>query len=145
MVKVYSSAIILAPASEVWTIVGDYGGIGSWHPAISESRLRQGPAGDEVGACRECDLDGGAKLVERQTARSEEERFYTYAVTESPMPMKNYVGTIQIRPVTDSGDAFIEWYATFDPEPGAEDDLSRMIADVYRTGFESLKTRFASS
>lgn len=142
MTEVYASTIISAPIGEVWDVVGDYGGIAKWHPAVNDTQIKDGPSADQVGSIRQCELDGGATLLERQTARSDDERFYSYVITDSPMPMTNYESTIRLRPVTDSGATFMEWISHFDPAPGAEGELSTMIAGVYKAGFESLKARF---
>ena len=142
MTEVYASTIVPAPIDEVWDVVGDYGGIAKWHPAVNDTQIKEGPAADQVGSIRQCELDGGAKLVERQTARSDDERFYSYIITDSPMPMTNCEGTIRLRPVTDGGATFMEWISRFDPAPGAEGELSIMMADIYQAGFESLKARF---
>lgn len=145
MAKVYMSDIIPASASEVWSTVGDFAGIGKWHPAVTGSQLVGTTAGDQVGAVRECLLDGGAKLVERQTARSDGGLSYSYEITESPMPMKNYVGSITLHQVTETGQTFMEWRSTFDPDPGAEEELTNMMGQVYKAGFDSLKARFGGS
>lgn len=143
MARIYESAVIPAPVDQVWEVVGDYGAIGAWHPAVRRSELKDGPGGAEVGAIRECELETGARLLERQTARFEDEYAYTYIVTDSPLPMKNYKATIRLRPVTDKDETFAEWHCSYDPDPGAEEELWAAISGVYRAGFASLKERFA--
>lgn len=145
MVKIYESAIIPAPISEVWPVIGDFGGIHNWHPAIANATLGDGAPADQVGATRVCELGDGAKLSEKQTARSDEDHFYSYAITESPMPMSNYEGTMRLRPLTATGETFMEWSATFDPAAGAEADLPPMIEGLFQAGFEALRARFGGS
>ncbi len=145
MVKVYESAVISAPVADVWQVAGDYAGIYDWHPAVKTTKIEAGPASDQVGSIRHCTLENGAQLLETQTARSEAEHTYSYAITESPMPMKNHEGIVSLRPVTDGDETFIEWSATFDPEPGAETELPVMMREVIAAGLASLKTRFAGA
>jgi len=141
MVTVYESAIIHASVSDLWPSVGDFLGMSKWHPAVLGAALKSGSP-DKVGAVRECELDGGAKIVENQVERSDEKYFYSYSITESPMPMSNHKATIRLRPVTESGATFIEWVHTLDPKPGAEKELPAMISGLIKAGFESLKTQF---
>ncbi len=143
MSKVYESAVIAAPVSDVWKLVGDYANISSWHPVVNESRIEEGPAGDKVGAIRTCTLENGAQLHERQTARSDEDFSFTYIITQSPMPMKNYQGDVRLHPVTGTGETFIEWSADFDPDADAEAELPGMISGMLKAGFEALQSRFA--
>ena len=145
MTQISASSVIPAPISEVWKVVGNYAAIDAWHPAVNGSAFQPGPAADQVDAIRQCDLDGGARLIERQTARSEADHSLSYAITESPMPMTNYVGTMRLRQITDGNQTLCEWQASFDPSPGAEDQLSGMMGQLYQAGFDSLKARFADS
>jgi hypothetical protein len=145
MAKIYQSAIIPASISEVWPVIGDFGGIHNWHPAIANATLGDGAPADQVGATRVCELGDGAKLTEKQIARSDEDHFYSYAITESPMPMSNYEGTMRLRPLTATGETFMEWSATFDPAAGAEADLPPMIEGLFQAGFEAVRARFGGS
>jgi len=107
--------------------------------------MEAGPAADQVGSIRQCTLEDGAQLLEKQTARSDVEHTYSYAITESPMPMKNYEGTVRLRQVTDSDATFIEWSASFDPDPEVADTLPSMVSELVAAGLASLKTRFANA
>ncbi len=143
MVKIYQSAVIPAPVADVWQVAGDYARIYAFHPAVKSTKIEAGPAADQVGSVRLCTLEDGAQLLETQTARSDAEHTYSYAITESPMPMKNYEGTVRLRPVTDGDTTFIEWSATFDPNPEVADELPGMVSGLVAAGLESLKARFA--
>jgi len=143
MAKIYQSAVIPAPVADVWQVAGDYARIYVFHPAVKSTKIEAGPAADQVGSIRQCTLEDGAQLLEKQTARSDTEHTYSYAITESPMPMKNYEGTVRLRPITDSDTTFIEWSASFDPDPEVADQLPGMVSELVAAGLESLKTRFA--
>jgi len=143
MAKIYQSAVIPAPVAEVWQVAGDYARIYAFHPAVKSTKIEAGPAADQVGSIRLCTLEDGAQLLEKQTARSDDEHTYSYAITESPMPMKNYEGTVRLRPITDSNTTFVEWSASFDPNPEVADELPSMVSELVAAGLESLKTQFA--
>jgi len=98
MAKASVSAVIGASADDVWKVVGEFGGIANWHPAIAKSELSPGKPGDAVGSIRTCTLGDGAQLREEQTARSDAERSYTYSILESPMPVENYISTVKVTP-----------------------------------------------
>ena len=143
MTKVYFSSVIPAPVDDVWSVAGDYARIYEWHPFVKSTQIKAGPAADQVGSIRFCTLENGVQLLETQTARSETERTYSYSIDDSPMPMKNYTGTVRVYPITENDTTFIEWHMTFDPNPGAETELPAMLREVTMAGFESLKAHFA--
>ena len=60
MAKASVSAVIGAFADDVWKVVGEFGGIANWHPAIAKSELGPGKPGDAVGSTRTCTLGDGA-------------------------------------------------------------------------------------
>jgi hypothetical protein len=54
--------------------------------------------------------------------------------------MKNYESTIRL--ATEGEQTKLEWSATFDPDPGAEEELTAMITGVYQAGIDTLRQRF---
>jgi hypothetical protein len=48
------------------------------------------------------------------------------------MPARNYLATIRVTPVIDSGKAFVEWWATFDC---ATEDYDRLVDQFQNKGF----------
>lgn len=140
MAKVVVNGTIPAPAARVWEVAGDFGRIAEWVPALASSELKDGATGSQVGDVRQCQLDGGPSLNETQTARSDTDRTYTYAIPESPLPMKNYESTIQLHEQGEQ--TVLEWSSTFDADPGAEEEVKGMISGVYQAGIASLRQRF---
>ena len=82
---------------------------------MSESRIEDGKSGDAVGGVRTFRF-GDAWISERLVAHSDSDRSYTYCFVEPPFPVTNYKATLRVTPITDSGNAFVEWWTTFDPE-----------------------------
>jgi len=142
MTEFIASGTIPAPVAEVWALVGDFGGIAEWLPPIANSGLAHGATGNQVGDIRQCVLDGGPTLTETQTARSDADHTYTYAIPEGPLPMKNYESTIRLR--ADGDQTVMEWNCSFEPDPGKEEELTGMIQGVYQAGIDNLKKRFGS-
>ena len=140
MAKASISAVIGASADDLWNVVGEFGGIANWHPAIAKSELAPGTPGDATGSIRTCSLGDGAQLREEQTARSDAGRTYTYSILESLMPVENYLGTISVTP--DGDKARFDWSCTFDVPREAETEMVGMMNGVYQAGADALKAKF---
>ena len=50
MARSYASAVIPAPAEQVWELVREFNGLPDWHPAIASSEIEGGRSAGEVGA-----------------------------------------------------------------------------------------------
>ncbi len=120
MAKVYVSGIINAPVDKVWAYARDFNGHGEWHPLIAESRVEDGRPSDQVGCVRNFKLANGGHLRERLLTFSDLERFFTYNIIVSPMPIQNYIATFRCTPVTEGDKTFVEWSAEFDVAPKDE-------------------------
>lgn len=142
MPRPYASAVVPAGAEDVWQLVRDFDGLPGWHPAISASELSTGTA-TEVGAVRRLTLADGGVVVERLVTLDDTARSYTYEILESPFSVRRYVSTIRVTPVTDSGQAFVEWWTEYDADSGDEAELSALFADgVFAVGISALRARF---
>ena len=64
MAEVRVSGVNPAPVGEVWAVVGDFGGIAAWLPALATSELASGSTGSQVGDVQSCTIDGGPTLTE---------------------------------------------------------------------------------
>ena len=61
-IRVKETIEINAPADQVWAIVGNFGDLGRWHPAIAKTDITSGKAA-EVGATRVLTLQDGGKTT----------------------------------------------------------------------------------
>ena len=143
MAKVYSSAIVPAPATVVWSIVRDFNALPNWTPFVADSRIEQNRPSDQIGCVRNFHLKDGGRIRERLLALSDYEMSFEYSILESPMGVENYIATFRLIPVTDSDHTFAEWTAEFDASTDREDDLVESIRrDVFAAGLGALKARF---
>ena len=140
MAKVTIDGSVLGSVEEVWAVVGDFGGIADWVPPLASSSLAPGATGKRIGDLREIVLDGGPTFMETQTARSDDDYTYSYTIPEGVLPIKNYEGTIKLRAEGDR--TVVEWSSIFDPDPGAEEEVSGMVKGVYEAGIGDLQQRF---
>lgn len=143
MARAYVSSVINAPAEKVWDRVRDFNGMPKWHPRIRDSRIEEAVPSDKVGCIRNFNLQNGDNLREQLLGLSDYDRFYTYGILESPMPLTDYVATLRLTPVTEGDRCFIEWSAEFDCAPENEADLvSGISTNVFQGGFDALKRHF---
>lgn len=121
---------------EVWRVVGDPGRIGEWHPALSAAVLHE----DE----RTCTTADGATIRERVIEHADDERYYTYEIVEAPLPVSSYRSTIAVHGHGDH--SHVSWVADFVvADPATEADVASALAEMYRQGLESLRSRFDKS
>lgn len=143
MVNVYVSSVIPAPIDQVWEVVKDFNGLPDWHPAIATSEIEGGGSAEEIGCVRNFDLTDGANIREELTALSQDNHSVSYKILESPMAMENYEATLTLHPVTNTGQTFGVWTASFDCTPENEADLVETVGQgVFQGGFDSLIARF---
>jgi hypothetical protein len=127
MAKVYVSGVIDAPVDKVWAYARDFNGHHEWHPLIAESHVEEGKPSDQVGCVRNFTLSNGGKLRERLLTFSDLDRFFTYNIIVSPMPITNYVATFGCKPITEGNKTFVEWSAEFDVAPEHEAGIKEQV------------------
>lgn len=106
----YQSVVIDAPVEKVWSAIRDFHNL-SWAPNVVTSAEKVGETGgQDVGAVRV--LNG----VFRETLLTfdAEDRTFSYSIDDGPSPVaqgevQDYVGRVQVRPVTEGGGTFVEW------------------------------------
>lgn len=124
-------------ASGVWAAIGDFCGIGSWHPAVASCELSE----KDGATMRTLTLKDGGKILEKQTAFDAGAMSYSYEIVESPLPVANYKSTIKV--VDKDGGATIDWSGTFDAKGASDDDAVKTIAGIYQAGVDSLAEKTA--
>jgi hypothetical protein len=142
----YASAVINATADEVWSYVRDFGNIAEWLPSIETCEIEEqgdGSGGAGVGAVRRLTGAGDAVFRERLVALSDADRSLSYDFVESPFPVRRLRATIRVAPVTNTGQAFVEWSGVFDADAGDEDRMTKVLAKaVYAAGLDGLRKHF---
>ena len=144
MPRVFVSAIIPGAPEEIWEKVRDFNGLPRWLPLVSESRILDGRAADQVGCTREFFLQNGDRITETLVSLSDYDMTFSYTMGDTPMPLSNYFATMRLTPVTETGDTFAEWSAEFDCAPENEDALGTRIGEgVFETGLKALARQAA--
>lgn len=126
---------IAAPAEAAWKSIGDFGGIGSWMPGIERCDVE----GEGLGAVRTVHM-GTIKIVEKLEAHDEAARSISYSITEGPLPVQNYLATIQ---VSEAGAGCkVDWTARFDlPEGVEEAAIAPALEGAYGGALKALKSQ----
>ena len=118
----------------VWGLIGSFCAIKNWHPAVADCETSK--EGDVTS--RTLTLKDGSKIREKLTGT--EETSYSYAIVESPLPVKNYKATLSVEEDEDSPDrSEIHWEATFDAQGTSEEDANKKIAEILEAGVAGMK------
>jgi hypothetical protein len=113
MAKSYYSVVLDNSAEEIWTVIRPFGHY-AWAGVESETVIEGGKAGDQVSAIRRVTM-GDRVIRQILRAHSDVDRSYTYAFCGAPpFPVREYIATIRVAPIVETGKAFVEWWATFD-------------------------------
>jgi len=144
MPHVFVSSVIPAAADTVWSVIRDFNALPDWHPGIAASRIEDDRPSDAVGCVRNFQLTDGGTIREQLLSLNDPNRTCVYSILESPLPISDYVATLRLLPITDGGQCYAEWSATF---ACAETDREAMVDivgnGVFQGGFDALKQRFA--
>ena len=128
-------AILGRPPLTVWKLIGEYDLLDVWLPPVHASRTAGNP--QQPGAVRTLDLANGGRVTERLLAFSHSKRSYSYAFIESPLPVTNYIATLEL------ADAPLErtllrWHSRFDPAGVSDLAAQEEIAAIYEAGLGKL-------
>ncbi len=144
--RVNKSTVIEAPIHEVWQILRDFNSHSDWHPAIADSQIDDNRPADAVSAVRTFHLQDGAELKEQLLSLSDKDYCLRYCLTETPVPLQNYVAEVSLKPVTDTDSTFWQWQSKFETPAGQEQELKTLVEEqIYQAGFNAIKSVLARS
>ena len=143
MTRAYYSTVFREPAAEVWKIVRDFNNYRVWVDGTGESGIEDGKTGDTVGAVRNV-LYRGRNIRQRLLALSDVERSQVYEFAGTPtLPVTGFRATIRITEIVDGNGAFVEWWADFDAEEAAREEICRKLRGWFGGWLESLRRSLA--
>lgn len=144
MARAYASIILKAPVETVWSLVRNFNGLPSWAPAIAKSKIEGGLDADVVGCVRSFHTHDGQHIRERLLALDDARYSFTYNFEKPAFPVKNYVATLRLFPVTHTDQTFAEWESHFDEAPGDEGVYEKKISkEVFAGNFKNLASIIA--
>ncbi len=116
---------------DVWKIIGDFCGIGEWHPAVEKCEMSEA----DGAKLRTLSLKGGGTIVEKLEAWDDAKHSYTYSIVESPLPVANYTSTLSTK-ADDDGGAGIKWTGSFEAAGASDDEAKGVIEGIYKAGID---------
>lgn len=142
MATAYASTVFDAKVEAVWATVRDFGALSAWLPAVTHSVIEGGRDGDSVGCVRALTLADGGTCSERLLALDDSRYTLTYAFVQPAFPVRDYVSTIELIPVTDGDRTFAQWTGTFEEAPQDAGKYQALISEqVYAAGLAALRDR----
>ncbi|NEC85068.1 SRPBCC family protein [Streptomyces sp. SID12501] len=107
---------IRAEIDDVWSLVGNFGGLGRWIPEIGCTL-----EGDGSGAVRTITYPDGHVVCERLDALDDHDHVIAYTIVSgSAVPVENLSGTIRLRPGSAAGRTSVEWVVTATSDNGID-------------------------
>lgn len=128
MPQCYQSIIVHAPIEKVWETIKNFHDM-SWSSSVIEQCEAVGEiSGTEVGAKRILNGVFHETLLEC----NDHEHRVRYSIDDGPSPVSasevnNYIGRVQLKPVTLSGDTFVEWGSTWESNSEEARDFCHQI------------------
>ena len=122
-----------AAPDQVWALIGGFDA--SWHPLIANIKL----IGDGIGQLRVIETIDGKEIIERLDAMDNSARFYRYT-SISGIPASDYTGRLEVKP--NGAGTSVEWAAQYLPKGQVDVVVRTIISTLFKTGLESLKSRF---
>jgi hypothetical protein len=129
---VKKSLDVAAAPDAVWKAVGDFCGIGTWHPAVEKCELQQ----KDGKTLRLLSLKGGGQILEQQTGWDDAAHSYGYTILESPLPVQNYNSTLSV--TANGSGSTLTWTGTFDAKGAPDDKAKEVIAGIYDGGLAGI-------
>ena len=134
MPNIDASAIVSATPDQAFAVVGNFSDA-SWVPGTASTQVD----GSGVGAVRTVVTADGTKLKERLEAYDAAARRYTYALIEAPMPLKNYLSTVE---VTSEGQGTrVRWTASFEAPAELAENIRGALDGLFKTAMDGLRSR----
>ena len=127
------------PPDKAWAVIKDFDGWQNWHPAVASTEITSGK-GNTHGTVRVLMTKDGAKITERLERYQPKVFAYTYRIMDSPLPVTDYVSTIQVKG-SKSG-CVVNWSSHFRAKEGTEDaEAVKTIRGIYTAGLDNLKAK----
>jgi uncharacterized protein YndB with AHSA1/START domain len=130
--EVTKTANFDAPPAKVWATIGDFCGIGNWHPAVEKCTLDSSSSKPQ----RTLALKGGGTIVEEQQARDDSGMSYTYTILQSPLPVADYRSTISVAP--NGSGSKVTWTGSFQAKGASDAKAEDVIGGIYDAGFKGI-------
>ena len=137
--SVNEQVMVNASADTVWNLIGKFGALNAWHPAVVKETVSG--TGNDAGDTRVLTLPDGATITEVLVDVDNTARQYKYVIKESPLPVSGYLSTLKVIP-EGSNKSKVIWSSTFNAKGASDQDAMQAVRGVYTAGFQALVKRF---
>lgn len=143
--KVDETVVIDAPAEKVWSVMGDFGSIADWNPAVTGATVSNG---NERGSHRTLTLPTGTVTEGLDSHRPDSMRYrYRLQGETEALPVSSYTAEMKLEP--DGQATKVTWLGRFyradtnnEPAEGKTDeDAVRAMTHFIRAGLDGLKRK----
>jgi hypothetical protein len=124
------SATSKSSPAEVWAKIGDFCGIGVWHPAVAKCAL----SGE--GKLRRLDLKGGGVINEKQETRDDAAHSYGYTIVDGPLPVADYHSTLSV--AAEGAGSKLSWSGKYEAKGASDAEAKKVIDGIYQAGLDAL-------
>ena len=144
MLEVNLSIELGSPAETVWETVGNFNGMGKWHPLVQFSALVPVPGGIGRRVTIAGDAAGDRELFEHLVSFDASTREYAYTIVSGPVPFMDYIGRFRVVS-SDAERCMCKYHGLFKAKPEQSDAAATSrIHNFYKTGLDNLVTIFGS-
>jgi hypothetical protein len=131
-----------ATLEQAWSLLRDFGALGSYHPYFEQSSIEGGEPSDRIGCVRCFKVRGGGTIRERLLALSDAEHRCRYEIIEVDADWRDYVAEMHLLPITEGNRCFGEWWAEWQVPADQEAEAIARVEGTFRTFFECVSQRF---
>lgn len=141
MGRCYNSVVIDAPIDDVWTLLRNFHDL-SWAPdVVTKVEATGGRKADQIGARRILN----DAFHETLLSLDDRGRTLSYSIDDGPGPVskesiRNYVGRVSARPITERSKTFVEWESTYDSPD--DESVGELCNPIYQALLRALRAHF---
>ena len=128
---------VSATPKELWRLIGGFGSLPDWVPGISQSELTDG------GRIRHLQDPQGHIFIEKLERYDSAAHSYSYSIVKSPVPVSDYLSTLQVTPIEGGKRSRVEWSSVYKAVGITEQKAGDIFHDLYSSNLRALVSRYA--
>lgn len=142
MGRCYNSAVVNASCANVWETIRNFHNMSWAEGVVTKVEVVGALKGDQIGTQRI--LNG--LFHETLLSLDDHKHVLTYRIDDGPGPVskdvvKNYIGRVQVFPITESNSTFIAWESSYDSS--ADGAVGELCNPIYQALLQALKKKFS--